>query len=500
MSSDIQLPNYQRNLNNKRFNGSTRTPQQRAIMSKGMKDNDTKTSPYNLLRILNELPTIKNAKSAKSNRRDPSMTPLKSKTPNPDVNDYYDRLSKTPRTSMYSRTPLKPSTPRSRPDTTDEWNKPRYNKDTTRRRNRNEEIKSGKSKGNNNNRYANRYFDNNNRRPKSKADKSITRYVKLPPIPKSYSYNSLKKQREAANDFLSVLRSSYPRYAPTREKGSNKLRPSRSTPVISRSRSVVSVNDHIGRHNFARLSLARSRSVSDVSNNNNTNNRSRSRVRQQPDLWTPRTARRSQSVNLDARSRPRTREKSRGPTRSRSTSIVDRRKQDKSANVTRSRSVSTTRLLKASKSKPKYEIKQTRASLARSQSLIAIANAKQAPPPSRSSRSRQRSLSQIRRGREHSIGRPRRTPSLPDLHRSMSRISLAAKYEEAPKKKLTPLFIAIKPENQNMEKEKFMKYPNFLYSPQFRYANPPSENQLGRFSRASDKYLDLVSIFLFYVF
>ena len=83
-----------------------------------------------------------------------------------------------------------------------------------------------------------------------------------------------------------------------------------------------------------------------------------------------------------------------------------------------------------------------------------------------------------------------KTPSAPDIYRSSSRASISS---NDGRRKQLPLYMAIKPENQKLEKEKFFR-SNFSYSPNFLYAAPASDSQLQKYSRASDRLLHLVSL------
>lgn len=60
--------------------------------------------------------------------------------------------------------------------------------------------------------------------------------------------------------------------------------------------------------------------------------------------------------------------------------------------------------------------------------------------------------------------------------------------------KKLPLLIAIKPENEKTERDRFMR-ANFNYNPYFAYRCPADEQIMERYNTPSDQYLDIVSAF-----
>lgn len=61
------------------------------------------------------------------------------------------------------------------------------------------------------------------------------------------------------------------------------------------------------------------------------------------------------------------------------------------------------------------------------------------------------------------------------------------------RRKKVPILVAIKPENERAEKERFMR-ANFNYNPLFVYRFPADEETLERLGKPSDKYMKHVSI------
>ncbi len=62
-----------------------------------------------------------------------------------------------------------------------------------------------------------------------------------------------------------------------------------------------------------------------------------------------------------------------------------------------------------------------------------------------------------------------------------------------------PLLVAIKPENERTEKERFLR-ASFNYNPLFLYRSPAEPEALGRFVNPSDKYISQVSIYMAVIF
>ena len=322
--------------------------------------------------------------------------------------------------------------------------------------------------------------------PRSKSDANPAHLqLRLPPIQRSYSIAALRKHKEAAHDFLYDLKSTFPRGKTSASRSGSVTSLAREQNVavsgaLRRSRSVNSVADHVSRLIKSRsvqsiygvrgpnipLHLTRSHSVNSLSN---TNNRSRSRSR----------------GNIGPRSG-----------RSRSQSMV---RGSVSQRSTRSRSLSTTRMPVtssrpiASRSASRDNARAQQRQPSRDSTRSKTTSQKAVVVRTRSV-SKTRSISRQRRiSREQSIPvvvRLTKTPSAPEMYRTSSRLSINS--NDGNRKKF-PLFMAIKPENQKTEKEKFFR-SNFTYCPMFSYAAPASDSQLQKYSRASDRLLHLVSL------
>ena len=84
----------------------------------------------------------------------------------------------------------------------------------------------------------------------------------------------------------------------------------------------------------------------------------------------------------------------------------------------------------------------------------------------------------------------------PSNRQNMLSMSLVVKNNE--KKKKLPLLVAIKPENERSEKERFMR-ASFNYNPYFVYKGVADDDIMDKFRDPSDKYLSQVKTY-FYIF
>ena len=312
--------------------------------------------------------------------------------------------------------------------------------------------------------------------------------LRLPPIQRSYSIAALRKQKEAASGFLHDLKSTFPRSKNNASRSNSVAALQRQDVAVSgalrRSRSVNSVADHVAR-------LIKSRSVQSIYGVRGPN--------------IPLHLTRSHSVNSlpTAHTNHRSRSLSRGNIgnrsgRSRSHSVARGSVSQRSTRP-RSRSLSTVRVMPMTSGRPTASRSASR-DQARAQSRQPSRDSTRSKTTQKAVAVRARSISKTRSSgsnrrnfsRDHSIPvvvRLTKTPSAPDIYRTSSRLSINS--NDGNRKKF-PLFMAIKPENQKTEKEKFFR-SNFTYSPMFSYAAPASDSQLQKYSRASDRLMHLVS-------
>ena len=319
--------------------------------------------------------------------------------------------------------------------------------------------------------------------------------LRLPPIKRAYSVATLRKQKENVKDFMDDLRGTFPRRS--KAAGAPKYNPA-GNPV-RRSRSVNSITDHVSR-------LTKTRSYQQAYGATGPN--------------IPLHLSRSHSVNSLQSYRSRSRQRgsitTRSGRRSRSQSHARNQQQLQSGSELRqsrprSRSVSNSRVLMSSRGTSRTVTSRdgTRAApvgvVARQQSRESVRSRTQKFKSAMLQQHQQhRSTSKSRSGpilRRSSVTTRQRivvpvvvrltkTPSAPDIYRTTSRASLAS---NDGRRKQLPLYMAIKPENQKLEKEKFFR-SNFSYCPNFLYAAPASDSQLQKYSRASDRLLHLVSL------
>ena len=72
------------------------------------------------------------------------------------------------------------------------------------------------------------------------------------------------------------------------------------------------------------------------------------------------------------------------------------------------------------------------------------------------------------------------------------RLSFSTDSQEKRKKKKVSTLVAVKPENQEIEKERFWK-SKYAYNPQFTYKNPVTNKTLQKRGHPSKKILPIVS-------
>ena len=72
------------------------------------------------------------------------------------------------------------------------------------------------------------------------------------------------------------------------------------------------------------------------------------------------------------------------------------------------------------------------------------------------------------------------------------RLSFSTDSQEKRKKKKVSALVAVKPENQEIEKERFWK-SKYAYNPQFTYKNPVTNKTLQKHGHPSKKILPIVS-------